>query len=322
MRWPDWLSSKSSSSHDEGPDSPSSRKSAGWLDPLTSITATASPASPKASKPPVSWTDSLNATHWTSAEILVPTVVLTATTLAAFKIYTVYLRRIPQATFITPPALQGNRSIFGYVTSVGDGDTFRLYHTPGGRLLGWGWLWGRRVAEFDRGKLKEQTIQVRIAGIDAPELAHFGKPEQAYGKEALAGLRSLVLGRFVRAKLWRQDQYQRVVGTVTVKRWGLFNRDVGLAMLKGGHATVYEAKFGSEFGGMEEKYRAAEKRAKSQGVGMWKGQAKVGWLPALLPEWLQPLVSGKKKEKEFETPRQFKDRTNALEKEKKESKKT
>lgn len=155
---------------------------------------------------------------------------------------------------------------------------------------------------------------MRIAGVDAPELAHFGKPEQPYGKEALAGLRSMILGRFVRVRMWRQDQYQRVVGTVTLRRWG-WKRDVGLWMLKDGHATVYEAKFGSEFGGKEDVYRKAEAKAKSKGVGMWKGQGKKGWLSA----WLAPLVGEKKVE--FETPRQFKDRTNAVEKANQEAKK-
>ena len=195
-----------------------------------------------------------------------------------------------------------------YVTAVGDGDNFRLYHTPGGRLVGWGWFPGRCVADYDRKRLKDQTIQLRIAGIDAPELAHFGKPEQAYGREALEGLRGMILGRFVRARLLRLDQYQRVVGTVTVRRWGLFKSDVGLRMLSEGHATVYEAKFGSEFGGMEEQYRAAEQKAKSRGRGMWKGQGKLDFIARLKEN-----VFGMKKQK-FETPREFKDRTKDLEK--------
>lgn len=292
MRWPDWLSSKPSDQNDND-------KHSGWS-PLPS-------SSSPSEKKPISWSDSLNASNWTRYETLIPAFILTATTLSALKLYTVYLRRIPTATYITPDAL-GKRSIFGYVTSVGDGDTFRLYHTPGGRIMGWGWLPRRRVQDFKRDQLKEQTIQIRIAGIDSPELAHFGKPEQAYGKEALAGLRELVLGRFVRATLLRQDQYQRIVGTVRVKRWGLFGRDVGLQMLKQGHATVYEAKFGSEFGGMEDKYRAAEKKAKSHGLGLWKGQGTIGF-----SSWWHKLGFGKKDAGTFETPRQFKDRTKAME---------
>lgn len=47
------------------------------------------------------------------------------------------------------------RSIFGQVTRVGDGDNFHLYHTPGGRLTGWGWL--RKVPE-KAVDLKKRTV--------------------------------------------------------------------------------------------------------------------------------------------------------------------
>lgn len=257
--------------------------------------------------PPKQLTDWINTPQtnpWTDPHILFPTFILTAGTLAALKFYTFFLRRIPQATYIHPSALNGKRSIFGYVSSVGDGDTFRLYHTPGGRLLGWGWLPGRRVQDFERKDFKDQTIAVRLAGIDAPELAHFGKPAQEYGKQACEGLQELIAGRFVRARLWRQDQYQRVVASVVVRRWGVVARDVGYDMLRRGHATVYEAKFGSEFAGKEEKYRKAEKLAKGHGVGLWKGQGDPG-----LRTWWQNLFISSKKKKAFETPRQFKDRT-------------
>ncbi|KAL1303711.1 hypothetical protein AAFC00_007063 [Neodothiora populina] len=297
MRWP-WSSAEE---NDDG-----SNKS--WLPSL--------PTQPEDQKPPINWTNTLNKTAWTSPEVLLPTFLLTTASLFGFKFYTLYLRRIPQATYITPDAM-GKRSIFGYVTAVGDGDTFRLYHTPGGRLLGWGWLPGRRVAAFTKKDLKDQTIQVRVAGIDAPELAHFGKPAQVYGKEALEGLRGLIRGRFVRAKLYRQDQYQRVVGSVTVMKWGVWPRDVGLDMLRLGHATVYEAKFGSEFGGMEEKYRAAERKAKGHGVGLWKGQGAPG-----LRTWWQKLFMSNKTKAAFETPRQFKDRTKEMEEGKAGSKKS
>ena len=43
-------------------------------------------------------------------------------------------------------------------------------------------------------------------------------------------------------------------------------------MLKGGLATVYEAKTGAEFGALEDKYRAAEWWAKTKRKGIWKGE--------------------------------------------------
>ncbi|KAI6020514.1 hypothetical protein EDC04DRAFT_2738026, partial [Pisolithus marmoratus] len=53
---------------------------------------------------------------------------------------------------------------------MGDADNFRSYHTPG-----IGWRWFRRVPTLAK-DLKDQTIHIRIAGIDAPEGGHFGRP--------------------------------------------------------------------------------------------------------------------------------------------------
>lgn len=144
---------------------------------------------------------------------------------------------------------------------------------------------------------------MRIAGVDAPELAHFGKPAQPGGQEALEGLRKLVLHRYVRARVWRKDQYERVVASVSVRNWFGWRKDVGMDMLKTGLATVYEAKFGSEFGSKEAAYRKAEEKAKSKGIGIWKAGKEPGYLAKIL---------GRKKE-EMETPRQYKNRMNAAE---------
>jgi endonuclease YncB( thermonuclease family) len=73
----------------------------------------------------------------------------------------------------------------------------------------------------------------------------------------------------VRAYIYKRDQYERVVGTVYVRRWGVLKRDVGFEMLKAGMATVYEAKSGAEFGTLEEQYREAEKKAKAKKIGLW-----------------------------------------------------
>lgn len=47
-------------------------------------------------------------------------------------------------------------------------------------------------------------------------------------------------------------------------------------MLKHGLATIYEAKTGAEFGGMEQKYREAEAWAKARGKGLWKDFRRTG----------------------------------------------
>jgi endonuclease YncB( thermonuclease family) len=75
-------------------------------------------------------------------------------------------------------------------------------------------------------------------------------------------------------------------------------------MLKAGLATVYEAKTGAEFGSVEHKYRAAEKKARESHVGMW---AK--------PTLRQKL--GGAAPKAPESPREYKNRHNAADKLKK-----
>ncbi|KAJ2989323.1 hypothetical protein NUW58_g3528 [Xylaria curta] len=240
-----------------------------------------------ASRRPISWADSLNRTDWEhykDPRNWIPTVLVTATVVVSLQLYRSYLRRIPGAVHVQPSFFR-RRSLFGQVTSVGDGDNFHLFHTPGGRLTGWGWL---RQVPNKRSELKNRTIPIRLAGIDAPEGAHFGRPAQPFATDALAWLSNYLLGKKVRAKVYRRDQYDRIVATVYTRRF-LFRRDVGLEMLKNGLATTYEAKSGAEFGGLEEKYKAAEAKAKARKLGIWSG-----------------------KPRDFESPREYKTRMNAL----------
>lgn len=76
--------------------------------------------------------------------------------LAAFMFYQSYLRRFAGAASIQENFFR-KRSLLGRVTSVGDGDGFHLYHTPGGKLAGWGWL--RKIPE-GRSNLKGETVGV------------------------------------------------------------------------------------------------------------------------------------------------------------------
>ena len=260
--------------------------------------------------------ETLKPQKFTEDTSLIPLIGLTViTTLTLAHLYRRNLTRVPNTPLIPPQYYRSRfRSLHGTVTSVGDGDNFRLYHTPGGRFLGWGWLSlpgipflggrqrrgrgsgnnsnsnsdggaaGFRRVPSTRAELKDQTIHVRIAGVDAPELPHFGHQGQPGGQEALDWLKSYVLGRKVRVWCYRRDQYDRVVGTAFLWRWGR-RRDVGAEMLKSGWATVYEARTGSEFGGREAWYRRLEQRAKRKGKGIWAGE-----------------------EAGFESPRDFKNR--------------
>lgn len=254
-----------------------------------------------------SWNNNLNAidwSHYTSPQTITMSVLTTAATLGFIRVWKTYLRRIPTADYLKPGFFR-RRNLYGYVTRVGDGDNFHLFHTPGGKMMGWGWFPGRRTQDmFTRAK-KGKTLHVRIAGIDAPELAHFGRPAQPYSQEAIDWLKDFVLHKYVRAYPYRQDQYNRIVCSVYIRRWVFFKTDVGLNMLKRGLATVYEAKFGSEFGNREEEYRATEATAKSKKIGMWQQ-------PGLVARML-----GQKNE--FESPREYKTRMAGKEKTEKKS---
>ena len=105
---------------------------------------------------PVSWSDKLNATNWDRelTQTAIVSVLLTGTSLFFIGLYKSWLRRVPNVDHIKPQQYR-KRSLFGRVTSVGDGDNFRLYHTPGGRLLGWGLL--RRVPT-EKAQLRERTV--------------------------------------------------------------------------------------------------------------------------------------------------------------------
>ncbi|KAJ4249392.1 putative endonuclease lcl3 [Fusarium torreyae] len=223
----------------------------------------------EAKRRPVSWTDTIGRFEpFSAAKEWAPMVMFSLAGMTAVQLYANYLRRIPGSAYVRPNFFR-NRSLFGRVTSVGDGDNFHLFHTPGGRALGWGWL--RKIPKT-RKELKDRTIPIRIAGVDAPECAHFGRPAQPYSAEALAWLRAYLLNRNVRVYVYKRDQYERIVGTVYTRRWWLFRKDVGLEMIKTGMATTYEAKQGAEFGGRKKIYEKAEAKAKRKRKGMWSGK--------------------------------------------------
>ena len=112
------------------------------------------------------WTEPYSSDDWTTSLLeprtLIPSIALTVTTVAGVRLYKSYLRRIPTVNHIKPDYFR-RKSLFGQVTSVGDADNFRLYHTPGGRLAGWGWLpW--KTVPTKRDQLMKQTVSQHSNG--------------------------------------------------------------------------------------------------------------------------------------------------------------
>ncbi|KAJ3769639.1 hypothetical protein FB446DRAFT_747069 [Lentinula raphanica] len=193
------------------------------------------------------------------------------TSMSVSRIYGRYFKRIRNSDWITPDSFKKKRWIKGVVSSVGDADNFRLYHTPG---IGWSWPFKFRRVPSTTKELKNETIHIRIAGADAPEAAHFGRIGQPFAEESLAWLTNRILGQTVYCQLIQRDQYSRIVANVVTKRrflpGSLFSYSLALEMIEAGWATTYE-QAGAEYGKWgKEAFLQAESGAKAQRLGMWK----------------------------------------------------
>lgn len=136
------------------------------------------------------------------------------------------------------PLAAGVRVESGKVVRVADGDTVTVAVRGGGK------------------------VNVRLYGIDAPEVRHKETPGQAYGRHARQALKELSLGREVRVEVVEADLHGRSVGIVYA---GTVN--VNLAMVRDGWAWAYrrhlDAPYASEF-------IDAERQARARRLGLWR----------------------------------------------------
>ncbi|KAH8070666.1 NAD+ synthase [Aureococcus anophagefferens] len=122
---------------------------------------------------------------------------------------------------------------FARYRTVADGDTFRARHTP---LLSF--ARPRRTTKAEGGSLKlaDETLQIRLYAVDAPETAKFGNAGEKYGAAATDFVADRVRGRRVRLRLLARDQYGRAVAAVRYGGFlGAFEKD---AEALAGLATV------------------------------------------------------------------------------------
>ena len=155
---------------------------------------------------------------------------------------------------------QNDESIYGRVVRVADGDTFRIRHYP---------LYPVQKESQYEGKLVDNTIQVRLYGIDAPEIKKGGNsyPSMPYAEEAKAWTADKVNGKIVEVKLFQKDQYNRVLGKVTTTTT-LTPIDISAGLLHNGFATLYEGK-GAEYDGNKEKFMKEIEYAQKNRLGIW-----------------------------------------------------
>ncbi|GAA5943080.1 Lcl3p [Sporobolomyces koalae] len=205
--------------------------------------------------------DPTSARFWSPAN---PIVIGVGTSLLIVGSYSAWMRfgrRIATVDDLRRCDFAPRRRLRGVVTSVGDADNFRLWHRP---LL-------RRFATVPatRSELKGETIHVRLAGVDAPELAHFGKPAQPFSSEALDLLTKTVLGKAVTVELHQRDRYSRVVGMAYVRSFPWIRRqNVSEVLLKAGLATVYR-QAGAVHAGRLSEFERLEATARAKRIGMW-----------------------------------------------------
>ena len=100
--------------------------------------------------------------------------------------------------------------------------------------------------------------RVRLAGIDAPEKG------QPYANQSRRHLASLVRRKEVTVHWHRRDDWNRLVGVVSVK-----GRDINLEQVKAGFAWWFRAYADEQTPQMRRMYERAEKKAQLKRRGLW-----------------------------------------------------
>lgn len=145
---------------------------------------------------------------------------------------------IPKSSF------QNHDVLYGFVERVIDGDTIRVRHLPMYAAR----LWGRRPQPLEQRGISQDTLLIRLYGVDCPELKKRGNPGQPGSEQAKDFTSATVLHTVVKITLLRKDQYARAVAAVECLprggvcfKWvpGLGRRDLSVLLAKEGLAELY-----------------------------------------------------------------------------------
>jgi len=142
--------------------------------------------------------------------------------------------RRPQAPAHPVRSAEATGFLEGRVVGISDGDTLTLLDAS------------------------EQSIKVRLLGIDAPEKA------QPFGKVAKQVLSDKIFHQTVRVQVKSRDRYGRTLGKVL--RDGV---DINLAMLQEGLVWHYKHYADDQFPGDAQRYAQAEAEARKAKLGLW-----------------------------------------------------
>jgi endonuclease YncB( thermonuclease family) len=163
--------------------------------------------------------------------------------------------------------------VVGKVVRVSDGDTIRVRHTPLFPLLG---------NTPDSGRLTEETLIIRLAGIDAPETAKGTGKGQPFAEESKRFVINNVLHQKVQVKLLSRDQYARAVCSISYGPFSsvpfplpsFLKKDLSAELLKEGLAVVYRQR-GAQYDGMYREMEGWEAQAKMKRKGIWSKKGEV-----------------------------------------------
>jgi endonuclease YncB( thermonuclease family) len=124
-------------------------------------------------------------------------------------------------------------------------------------------LHGARVTVIDGDSLRANGRNIRLTGIDAPELFQTCRDEQgrewSCGRAAKARLEALVSRGKVACRARGRDRYERTLAVCAAGDVA----DVGEALVREGYAVDY--------GGFTSGYPAAEREARAARRGVWRG---------------------------------------------------
>ena len=134
------------------------------------------------------------------------------------------------------PPLDAQQLLAGHVVAVHDGDTVSI-------------------------RTSKTTLRVRLADIDCPEIG------QPHGSQAKDFTSKLIFGHDASIEARGLDQYNRVIGRVTVD-----GRDVSEVLVRAGLAWVYSR------GPADRALSEAERDARSRRTGIWAD-------PSPVPPW-------------------------------------